>query len=111
MRHDRSWLVGSALTAVLTLTGWAVAQPPNPAELAGRIDARLHARLKQDRVQPAPLAEDVEFLRRAFLDITGRIPSPADVHEFLADRSADRRRQLIDRLLQGPRYAVHFANV
>src|SRR5262249_14108273 len=39
------------------------------------------------------------------------IPRPADVHAFLADKSADKRRQLIDRLLEDPRFAVHFANV
>jgi hypothetical protein len=93
------------------LAHWAVAEPPSPFDLAARIDALLAARFKQDKVQPAPLADDAEFLRRAFLDITGRIPRPADAHEFLADRSADKRRNLIDRLLQSPRYAVHFANV
>src|SRR5262249_1437129 len=54
---------------------------------------------------------DSEFLRRASLDLTGRIPRPADVHAFLAERPADRRRKLIDRLLDDPRHAIHFANV
>src|SRR5262249_50263236 len=84
---------------------------PDPAQLAARIDARLEARWKEEHVQPAPPADDAEFLRRTFLDITGRIPRPADVHEFLADPSADKRRKLIDRLLEQPRYAVPFAHV
>lgn len=89
----------------------ASAAPPDPSVLARQIDQRLSARFKQDKVEPAPIADDAEFLRRASLDITGRIPRVADVHEFLADRSPEKRRKLIDRLLDDPRYAHHFANV
>ncbi len=81
------------------------------ADLAARIDARLEARWKAEKVQPAPLADDAEFLRRAYLDITGRIPRPADVYTFLADTSADKRGKLIEHLLDEPRFATHFANV
>lgn len=111
MRRQCLCLLGLALAASLTGTRWAAAESPDPMELAARIDARLEARWKKDKVQPAPRADDAEFLRRACLDITGRIPRPAEVHEFLADRSADKRRRLIARLLESPRYAVHFANV
>jgi hypothetical protein len=100
----------SALAA-LTFVGPVVAGAPDPAELAARIDRRLQARWQADKVQPAPPADDAEFLRRAYLDVTGRIPRPAEVHVFLADRSADKRRRLIDGLLEGPRFATHFAYV
>jgi hypothetical protein len=83
----------------------------NTDDLAARIDKHLETRLRADQVQPAPRADDAEFLRRAYLDITGRIPRPADVHAFLADPAPDKRRRRIDRLLDDPRYAVHFANV
>src|SRR5262249_44352084 len=56
-------------------------------------------------------ADDAELLRRIYLDITGRIPRPADVHSFMTDNSADKRRRLIDQLLESPRFAIHFANV
>lgn len=84
---------------------------PTPADLASRIDQRLEARFQSDGIKPAPRADDAEFLRRASLDITGRIPRPAEVHEFLADTSADKRAKLIDQMLEEPRFAVHFANV
>jgi hypothetical protein len=100
-----------ALAAALVLNACGVAATPDPTELAARIDRRLEARFQADRVQPAPQASDAEFLRRASLDITGRIPSSADVHEFLEDRSPDKRRKLIERLLDDPRHAVHFANI
>jgi hypothetical protein len=84
---------------------------PSPTALAARIDRRLEARWQAEGIRPAPPADDAEFLRRAQLDITGRIPCPADVHELLADKSADKRAKLIDELLESPRFAVHFANV
>jgi hypothetical protein len=111
MRSGRLRLLVAALVALVPSPGRAAEGPPDPAELAARIDRRLEARWQADRVRSAPLAEDSEFLRRAFLDLTGRIPRPADVHEFLADPSADKRARLVDRLLDDPRYAVHFANV
>lgn len=79
--------------------------------MAARIDARLSARWQQDQIEPAPLADDAEFLRRACLDITGRIPRSSEVYAFLADASADKRARVIERLLDDPRFAIHFANV
>jgi hypothetical protein len=111
MPSGRLRLLIAALLALVPLPGRAAEGPPDPAELAARIDRQLEARWRADRVRPTPPADDSEFLRRAFLDLTGRIPRPADVHEFLADTSADKRARLIDRLLDDPRYAVHFANV
>jgi Protein of unknown function (DUF1549)/Protein of unknown function (DUF1553) len=88
-----------------------LAAPPDPAKLAARIDERLDARWKSQRIEPAPRADDAEFLRRAALDLNGRIPPAADVYEFLADDAADKRAKLIDRLLEEPRFAIHFSNL
>jgi hypothetical protein len=57
----------------------------------------------------APLADDAEFHRRAALDLTGTIPSAAEVRLFLADTAPDKRTKLIDRLLSGPGYARRMA--
>ena len=89
----------------------APAAPPDPAKLAERIDTHIDARLKAEKVTPAPRADDAEFLRRAYLDLTGRIPAPRDVHDFLADKDPDKRAKLIDDLLDSPRYATHFTAV
>jgi len=61
--------------------------------------------------QPSPLANDAEFMRRIYLDLAGRIPSVAEARAFLRERSADKREQLINKLLDSPAYANHFANV
>jgi hypothetical protein len=110
MVPHRLGLLAAALGA-MSLVEPADAGAPDPSRLAARIDRRLETRWQANQIHPAPCADDAEFLRRACLDIAGRIPRPADVHAFLADPSADKRRQLIDRLLDNPRFAVHFANL
>ena len=60
-------------------------------------------------VAPSPPATDAEFLRRATLDVTGALPTPAEVRAFLADTAADKRDRLVDRLLDSERYAVFWA--
>ncbi|QEL20080.1 DUF1549 domain-containing protein [Limnoglobus roseus] len=59
---------------------------------------------------PSDEATDEAFLRRAYLDITGTLPDVAAVTAFLADKSADKRDKLIDRLVETPEYAYYFAN-
>ncbi len=81
------------------------------ASLAARIDEHLAERWKTDSVKPAPAADDAEFLRRVYLDLAGRIPSVSEAREFLEDPSADKREQLVRKLLEGPAFANHFTNV
>lgn len=97
--------------AVLLTARSVVAAPPDPQNLADRINSHIDAGLKSAKVLPAPAADDAEFLRRVYLDITGRIPTPHDVHEFLADTDPNKRAKLIDELLETPRYASHAAAV
>jgi Protein of unknown function (DUF1553)/Protein of unknown function (DUF1549) len=100
-----------AIVAALFVTEAASADPPDAKALAKRIDARLAADFAAKKIEPAPTASDAEFLRRVHLDLTGRIPRVSEVHAFLDDPAADKRERLIDRLLDQPRFAVHFANV
>lgn len=59
----------------------------------------------------AAQASDAEFLRRVTLDLTGTIPSSADVRAFLADASPEKRSALIDELLASPRFPERMQNV
>src|SRR5262245_15081042 len=54
------------------------------------------------RGNPAPAADDAEFLRRPSLDLAGAVPPVSEVRAFLADTRPDKRRRLIDRLLDSP---------
>ena len=72
------------------------------------IDEILFAQMSRDGVTPAPLSTDYEFLRRAYIDLAGRIPQPEDVQAFLKDISGSKRSRLIDQLLASDAYTAQF---
>lgn len=63
------------------------------------IDTLVNAKLKRLRITPSPLCTDAEFIRRVNIDLCGRLPSPAEVNAFVANRSSEKRAQLIDQLI------------
>lgn len=77
---------------------------------AALIDAEIDRQLTRDKIVAAPRCEDVEFLRRASLDILGVIPTAERVESFLSDTAGDKRARLIDELLADPRYGRHAAD-
>ncbi len=109
----------SRLGLCLVFLPWAAAaaRAESPQKIkdaeaaAARLDQILAARWDANQVQPAPTADDAEFMRRLYLDLAGTIPPVSEVRAFLADPSKDKRRQLIDRLLGGPDYVNHFTDV
>ncbi len=74
------------------------------------IDGFVWDKLKQLNLTPSAMAGDATFHRRAFLDVIGRLPTPEETRAFLADRSADKRAKLIERLLERPEYADWWAS-
>lgn len=74
------------------------------------IDRLVWDKLKQLNLTPSEPVGDAGFLRRAFLDVIGRIPTPDEAKAFLSDKSADKRNKLIDQLLERPEYADFWAN-
>jgi hypothetical protein len=111
MAHRGFWICG--LVLAVTSSSLSAAAPPgqDAQALAARIEQLIAARWAADDVQPAPLADDAEFVRRVYLDLTGRIPSVAQVRRFLKDRTPDKRRRLIDQLLESGAYVQHFTHV
>jgi hypothetical protein len=79
--------------------------------LAARIDHHLAAHWAGKDVQPAPRTDDAAFIRRVYLDLAGRIPSIIEVRDFLDDTRPDKRAIWVQRLLESPTYAQHFAHV
>src|SRR5579871_3523117 len=79
--------------------------------LAALIDRALAVSWETAKVTPAPPASDEEFIGRVYLDLAGRIPSVAEIRHFLDDKRPDKRRRLVEQLLEGPRYVNHFTNV
>jgi hypothetical protein len=91
----------------------AVRSPATPA--TNSIDTHIEAKLRRDGIAAAALARDEEFLRRVTLDLTGRIPTTAEVVTFVADASAGKRTQQIDALLASDafndRWTLWFADL
>lgn len=74
------------------------------------VDELVFKQLKKVGVPPGPVADDATFLRRATLDLAGRLPTLAEVESFQTDTSPGKRDQVIDRLLASTDYADYFAN-
>jgi hypothetical protein len=77
---------------------------PNPPE-ANYVDKHVFAKLKMLSIPPSDLCGDSEYIRRAYLDLCGIVPTPDEVRKFLADADADKRAKLIDSLLDRPEFA------
>jgi uncharacterized protein YjdB len=73
------------------------------------IDDLAMAKWKALRIAPSKAATDESFLRRAYLDGTGVLPTPEEVENFLADPAPDKRAKLIDRLLSQEEFADYWA--
>ena len=69
------------------------------------IDDSLRSTQGELSVNSAPLVDDYGFVRRVYLDLTGRVPSTAQLIEFVNDQHADKRELLVDKLLASPEYA------
>lgn len=73
------------------------------------IDGCVQARLAKLGLSLAPLCSDAVFLRRAYLDAIGVLPTADEARAFLADGSPGKRRALVDRLLQREEYADYWS--
>lgn len=80
----------------------------NPPE-ANFVDRHVFDRLKLFQIPASDLSSDTEFLRRAYLDAIGLLPTADEVRTFLADRSSDKRARLIDALTERPEFADFWA--
>jgi hypothetical protein len=73
------------------------------------IDAAILKHLEALHVPPSPTASDSEFIRRAYLDAAGILPTPVQVEAFLKDRSPEKRNQLIEALIKRPEFVDYWA--
>lgn len=93
----------------------AAADPVKPFEkgpvgpAASEIDRLVFARLDALGIPPANLSSDAVFVRRAYLDIIGTLPTAGEARAFLADKAANKRAVLIDQLLQRQEFVDYWA--
>ena len=86
---------------------WAFQRPVRfdpPGSERTPIDRFLSARLRREGVKPAPAADELTLIRRAYLDLIGLPPSPEEVDAFAADRTPDAFEKLVDGLLASRHY-------
>lgn len=83
------------------------AKPPAVSDMSrirNPIDQFIIERLQREGLQPSPEADRAVLMRRAYLDLVGLLPTPAEAKSFLADASPDAYEKLVDRLLASPHH-------
>ena len=110
----RSLLILLAL-AFLTLNCAEVTVTPTQQRQVSsstkHLDRHINAVLKKEGIQPSGLSGDTEFLRRVHLDLTGTIPTPEEVLDFVQDGSATKRQKKIDQLLGSEAYIEYWSGL
>jgi len=74
-----------------------------------QIDKLVFGRLEQLGIQPANICSDAVFVRRAYLDVIGTLPTAPEARTFILDQDPNKRSTLIDRLLQREEFADYWA--
>lgn len=73
------------------------------------IDRLVWDKLTKLHVSPSPAADDATYIRRVYLDTIGTLPTAAEAKQFLQDNSPDKRKQLVERLLERAEYSDYWA--
>jgi hypothetical protein len=103
--HYLDLVASVRLTHLVEIPGFRLAAVPTD----NVIDRTVVSKLNRMRISPSEPCTDAEFVRRAYLDSIGVLPTPAEAKAFLGDTSPDRRARLVDRLLDRPEYADFWA--
>ena len=116
-------VAGTGEAAISVWYGNLVASARVVVPFPGKVDPRVFAaaargnyiddlilkKLIRLNIPPSGPCGDAEFVRRAYLDAAGILPTPDEVAKFVADRSTDKRARLIDRLLQRSEFTDYWA--
>lgn len=85
---------------------------PHPAtSIVEEINNQIRSTWTDNEVQPSPIADDSEWVRRVYIDIVGHIPALEDTQKFLGDNDKGKRKKLIERLLDDPGYTRNWTTI
>jgi hypothetical protein len=84
-------------------------ESPDAPAIRNRVDEIVFAALKQHGVTPARLSSDAVFVRRAYLDVIGTLPTAEEARAFIEDRDPAKRGALVERLLARDEFAEYWA--
>ena len=100
-----------ALFSGLTLMSSGAAEPSEALSgRAARVDELIDAHLQASGISSPPAADDETFVRRAYLDIVGRIPTNREAEAFFSSAEEDKHDALVSELLRSPGFASHSFN-
>jgi hypothetical protein len=94
-------------SALLRSDAWKGA-PTSPLQ-SSEIDQLLHKAMEGTKVKLSAVTSDEQFLRRVRLDLTGQLPTAAEVKLFHDDKNPNKRAEWIDKLIDSDEYARHWA--
>ncbi|HEV3261558.1 MAG TPA: DUF1549 domain-containing protein, partial [Gemmataceae bacterium] len=94
-------LLSVRLTYLEPRKGFRWSNPPEN----NYVDKHVFAKLKMLSILPSDVCSDQEFLRRAYMDVCGVLPTVAEAKAFLTGKDKDKRARLVDALLERPEYA------
>ena len=113
---SKACVVAVCLCIAASATWGAVATSFSPPFESSRfpdsqdqIDRFVLLRLHRQGIQPAHLCSDSVFVRRVYLDVIGTLPTAGEVKDFLASSNPNKRRALIDLLLERDEFADYWA--
>jgi hypothetical protein len=101
----QEFLEAMPITYLQDVPGFKWSSPPEH----NYVDRHVYNRLKLFQIPPSGLSSDREFLRRAYLDAIGLLPTPDEVRAFIQDTSPDKRARLVDQLTERPEFADFWA--
>jgi hypothetical protein len=116
-------VAGNGEAAITAIFAGQVALARIVSPMPGEVDAKLFAasprhnfidghvlkKLETLNIPPSPQCSDHEFIRRAYLDALGILPTPEEVRKFTSDPAKDRRAKLIDGILARPEFVDYWA--
>lgn len=105
----KAWIAAGAKGGEKKAAGKVTRSARKPAEVAKLIDREIAGKLSAAKIPASPRADDAEFLRRIYLDITGKPPTGKAAAAFLADTDLRKREKVIDSLLATDDYGRNFA--
>ena len=91
--------VFSVTAQAIVIPKGIVYERPKVAEV-NYVDKAVNERLHRLRIVPSGICTDEEFVRRVYIDVVGLYPKPAELQAFIADKHPDKRKQLVETLLQ-----------
>jgi hypothetical protein len=98
---------GQTASAVVGVIGASASAYPEVPR-TNFIDDYIFSKLRKFHIEPSDLSRDDEFLRRVCLDLTGTLPPPARVRQFLASKDRNKRDKLIETLMATPEFVDYW---